>query len=357
MAPIRPSGVTRLGHAQPVRTRFRSCAAAFGFALVAACAPVAPPVPPGPSSPAPVEQGAPDPSFATLPTAEADTSARLAKAPRQSGEVQALPSVFAGKPSLGQPALTREGLYIPSNLPTDRPVPVVLALHGMGGSGDRMTQRLAEFADRNGWIVVAPSMVYRDYMDPEQVRLDDQDLLPRLRDMLDAVPLLVPANVRVADRAFIYGFSRGGQLAHRFALFYPERVAAVVALASGSYTMPTAVGTGAAGGAEASTRFPFGVADLTRYVGHPFDLAAIRKVPFYIGVGANDASPDGVPRPFDALEGTTRVERARAFAASLRTLGVSTTLDLIPGIAHEESSTMRANATDFLAAQSTAARP
>jgi predicted esterase len=241
--------------------------------------------------------------------------------------------------------LEPEGLRLPSQLDPDQVTPVLLALHGMGGSGPRMARRLEDCATQHGWVLVAPTMAYRNYMDPEQVRLDGQEDLPRLRELLEALPGWL--GVPLAEQAFVYGFSRGGQMAHRFALFYPEKVAGVAVVAAGSYTLPRL--TARLGGREQPLQFPFGVADLQRYAGHPFDARALRGVPFWVGVGATDTAREQVPRPWDPYVGSTRVERAERFARALQGLGASTTLDIFSGAGHEETLAMRAHACDFFA--------
>src|SRR3712207_3815742 len=48
-------------------------------------------------------------------------------------------------------AVMPEEVYVPTTIRRGEPVPVLLAVHGMGGNGQRLRQRLAECAERNGW--------------------------------------------------------------------------------------------------------------------------------------------------------------------------------------------------------------
>ncbi|MEP6730461.1 MAG: alpha/beta hydrolase-fold protein [bacterium] len=51
----------------------------------------------------------------------------------------------------------RDGVrYVPARYKPDRPMPLVLALHGAGGAGARAITRLVPLADSLGFIVVAP---------------------------------------------------------------------------------------------------------------------------------------------------------------------------------------------------------
>lgn len=239
----------------------------------------------------------------------------------------------------GEPVLSPDGVYVPTSLDRHHPVPVLLALHGMGGSGGRIEERLAACAEQNGWVLIAPTMAYRDYMDPDQVRLDDGQDLPRVRDLINAAEArLADQGLRFEDGLLVYGFSRGGQLAHRFALFYPDQVTGVAALSAGSYTLP-----------RTELAFPFGVADLSDYAGHAFDAQSLAGKPFWVGVGADDTQADQVPRRWDPFIGSTRVERARRFSEALQQLGADVQLNVFSGAGHEETALMRQRACAFLA--------
>lgn len=55
---------------------------------------------------------------------------------------------------LGQP---RDGhIYVPSGYLADRPAPLVLMLHGAGGTGQRSLGTLQDLADEAGFILLAP---------------------------------------------------------------------------------------------------------------------------------------------------------------------------------------------------------
>jgi predicted esterase len=249
---------------------------------------------------------------------------------------QALPWP-AATASPGSPVLTAEGVYVPSSLDPERPVPLLLALHGVGSNGPRIAERLAQCAEQNGWVLIAPTLSYRDYMDPEQVSMDDKQDLPKLLQMLDEVQArLTDEGLRLEDDPFVYGFSRGGQLAHRFALFYPDRVAGVASLAAGTYTLP-----------RTELAFPFGVADLSDYAGHAFDPQSLVGKPFWVGVGASDTLKEQVPRRWDPYLGSTRLERARRFVDALQGLGASAQLNVFSGAGHEETALMRQRACAF----------
>ena len=242
-------------------------------------------------------------------------------------------------------------IYVPSNAAQRQPLPVLVAVHGMGGNGRDFCQDLLATAERNGWIVVAPTFTYQDYKDPALVVQDDTTFLPRLAALLEQLPARTGLQTR--DRALLYGHSRGAQLVHRFATFYPDRTAGVAALSAGSYTLP--LRTMLVEGRSQTLPLPYGVSDLGRYLGHDFDYAAFQRVPFRVEVGGEDTNPDDAPRAWDPYLGRTRVDRARAYARTLADIGVGATLQVYPGAGHGVSAAMHDDALRFL--EGIAARP
>ena len=229
-------------------------------------------------------------------------------------------------------------MFIPANIDRSQPVPILLALHGMGGTGGRIAERLASCAEQNGWVLIAPTFAYRDYMDLDQVRQDDREDLPRLLNLVEQVETqLAEQGIQAGDDLFVYGFSRGGQIAHRFAFFYPDRVAGVAALSAGSYTLP-----------RPELAFPFGVADLQDYAGHAFEPQDLSGTGFWVGVGASDTQAEQVPRRFDPFIGPTRLERASRFVEGMQQMGLNVQLNVFSGAGHEETALMRQRACAFL---------
>jgi hypothetical protein len=117
----------------------------------------------------------------------------------------------------------------------------------------------------------------------------------------------------------------------RFTEIHPEQVGGVVAFSAGTYTLPVS-----------DLSFPFGVGDLARNDGGTaFDARQFRRVPIWIGVGAQDDNPDDVPDEWDPYIGDDRLERAERFAGVLRDLGDNVTLNVFPGASHSLTDDMR----------------
>jgi pimeloyl-ACP methyl ester carboxylesterase len=220
------------------------------------------------------------------------------------------------------------------------PVQVLLVLHGMGGNGEDFSRDLIESADHYGWLIVAPTIDYGDWTNPNVVAREDPLLIRALADYLDQLPGMTGARIR--REVLILGHSRGAQLAHRFAEFRPDKVLAVAALSAGTYTMP------GPSGAQGGLGFPFGVKDLAQYAGHAFDLTRFSGIRFWIGVGGQDNNPSDLPRQWDSVEGTNRLQRAQAFESAMLQLGAHSVLRVFGNAHHDVTSEMRQAACAFL---------
>lgn len=238
-------------------------------------------------------------------------------------------------------------LYIPTNAAARGPLQVLVTVHGMGGNGTSFCQNLINRAEQDGWILVSPTYHYRDNFNPVTVRQDDTELLPRLAQYIDDLPAKTGLPIR--DKVLLYGFSRGAQIVHRFAEFYPDKTLAVALFAAGTYTLP--MPTMNVGGTSTTLDLPYGVADLQRYTGAPFDAAAFRQIPFFIGVGGADDHAGDAPPAWNPYNGTTRLARSENFAHTLQDLGLDASLTVYPGIGHDITSDMRGQATTFLEEQ------
>ena len=235
-------------------------------------------------------------------------------------------------------------IYIPESARQSQPAQILVAMHGMGGDGANFCQNLLGAADRNGWIVIAPTFKYQDYKNPDLVLQDDLAFLPRLEEMIDSVA--GRADIATREKVLLYGYSRGGQAVHRFATFYPERTLAVVALSSGAYTLP--LDTMIVNGRSQQLPLPYGVADLSQQLGRGFNYAAFKGVPIRVAVGGRDTNPNDVARAWDPYSGKTRIDRARAYTVALQNIGADASLAVYPDADHGSTPQMVAESMSFL---------
>jgi pimeloyl-ACP methyl ester carboxylesterase len=224
------------------------------------------------------------------------------------------------------------------------PLTALVVLHGMGGNGEDVSRPLLERADAERWVIVAPTFQYGDWRDPAQLTREAGAHMPRIAGFLDRLPDLTGLSVR--KDALFYGFSRGGQTANRFALCYPERVAAVAMVSSGTYTLPFA-SVGSNDG-DVAMPFPYGVSNFADLFGGAFDSSRFASVPFWVAVGSRDSDPADVPQQWTRYIGSDRVERAQRFTTSLREAGFNAEVHIYQGVGHGETDQIRAAALDFL---------
>ncbi len=235
---------------------------------------------------------------------------------------------------------TNVTVYVPTGLNSMQSVQPLIVLHGMGGNGQTFCQSLLGFAQQNHLLLIAPTFNYDpDYRNPVVVTKEDGVLTARLNQM--AYQLGGSMHLRLKQRFLLYGFSRGSQLAHRYALLYPTTTMAVVAIAAGSYTLPLITFN------NAPLNFAYGVSDLQNYAPTAFDKIAFNRIPFWVGVGADDTDATAVPREWDAYEGNNRLVRAQAFFNVLKQQNMNVHLAIFPHTGHEVTTTMNDAASTF----------
>jgi polyhydroxybutyrate depolymerase len=113
-------------------------------------------------------------------------------------------------------------------------MPLVLALHGQGGTGEFMEQYsgLSRTADRSGFAVVYPDSVGPRWKIAEDEGDRDVDFLEVLIDRLVAAGCFDP------DRVSVVGVSNGGGMAARLACHDDDRLAALDSVAGSYRTLP-----------------------------------------------------------------------------------------------------------------------
>lgn len=120
--------------------------------------------------------------------------------------------------------------FVPSDYRPDRPAPLLLALHGTGGTGASEPPMWAAVAEEAGMIVVAPTEAgpndgYR-YSDREREAALATVRWARRRFNVDE------------NRVFVTGISRGGHLAWDLILRFPDRWAGAAPMIGGPRLQP-----------------------------------------------------------------------------------------------------------------------
>ncbi|MBI1256866.1 MAG: hypothetical protein GC204_05305 [Chloroflexi bacterium] len=134
--------------------------------------------------------------------------------------------------TLGQPAQTSSHtlmvggierhylLYLPSNLSPSQPTPLLLVLHGGGGTAQGMVRLtnggFQPQADANGFIVVSPDGInhhWNDGRDPRG-RSSDADDVGFIQALIEQISSQYAVDPK---RVYVTGISNGGMMAYRLA--------------------------------------------------------------------------------------------------------------------------------------------
>jgi dienelactone hydrolase len=116
-------------------------------------------------------------------------------------------------------------LYVPKSYAGDREWPLFVGIHGSGGSGLDCWNLWQVYADREGFILLCPSLA--DSSGGWYQEDGNAKLLAALGQ--------VQQEYRVENRIFLAGFSAGAQFVQGFANQEPQRVKALVILSAGNY--------------------------------------------------------------------------------------------------------------------------
>jgi pimeloyl-ACP methyl ester carboxylesterase len=223
---------------------------------------------------------------------------------------------------------------------------VLVAIHGISRNAAEIAARFAAHPAFARTTIVAPLFdkdAFGQYQQIEarkagQTRADTA--LIGLLDGLTASDGLPTASVS------LFGFSGGAQMAHRFAMLHPRRVARLCVVSAGWYAMP-----------DPAIPWPYGIGDGdgAARVGPEF-LA----IPTTVIVGNRDTRVDASVRQ-DALilehQGRNRLRRARCFVRAAATyadrMGVARRPQLLTlhGVSHDFAQCVAEGALIEIAAQ------
>jgi len=152
---------------------------------------------------------------------------------------------FPPYPRSGQKGILPHGglertyrLYLPPSLDPGIPPPLVIVLHGGGGSGEKMEKlTLGGFnrlADTEGFIVVYPDAAHYPVAKPNWNDGRDVEKYPAHRDGVDDVGFLSALIDHLAktygidrDRVYVTGASNGAIMAFRLACEASDRITAI----------------------------------------------------------------------------------------------------------------------------------
>lgn len=216
-----------------------------------------------------------------------------------------------------------ERLYLPAQqdaagllaLPPAGPATgLIVSVHGISRNAAEHAAALSWAAGRRGWATLAP--IFRPERYPAYQRLCRRDGAGRADLALDALVELTLRRLELppTEPFFLAGFSGGAQFAHRYALLNPGRVQALGLASAGWYTR-----------LDHSLPFPHGLRPTRRLQFQPVRLEAFLRLPILVAVGEWDGHRDAALRQdaeIDAVQGRTRIERARCWLESVERASV-----------------------------------
>lgn len=213
----------------------------------------------------------------------------------------------------------------------------LVVLHGISRNAEELADHFLPEVMRTGRTIVVPHFDAKRW--PKFQR-------PELRQRADIALAALLEHLGRTDPSFnkgvqIFGHSGGAQLAHRFAMLFPHKVVRLGLVAAGWYCLPNddmafPCGLGDPAKAAAAIWVQRKKAGLHKYLALPIDIY----------VGSEDTQRDETVRQtpeLDAIQGTTRIARAEAYAAALKDaavrLGITpkVTFRVLPGVTHDVS--------------------
>ena len=187
-----------------------------------------------------------------------------------------------------------------ANLRPDQPV--LVAIHGISRNAAEIAMRFAVHPAFRQVSIIAPLFTRERFGQYQQMRTrkpgqtqSDAALIQLLEEVAEehGVPV---------TRFRLFGFSGGAQMAHRFAMFHPERVERVCAVSAGWYSLP-----------RTDLAYPYGIGNGQ---GEPLVRPEFLDIPTTVIVGNRDTRvDDSVRQDPDIVEhqGRNRLRRARCY--------------------------------------------
>jgi len=225
-------------------------------------------------------------------------------------------------------------VYIPQDWIEER---ILFTIHGISRNAEEHIQRFTNQAEKYGSVIVAPLFTKSNFTRYQQLGTTAKQ--ERADMAFDQVRQDVHEWLGIGTGPMrIFGFSGGGQFLHRYAMFYPKRIARMVLTAPGWYTFP-----------DPERRYPYGIRSTKDWPGLKFSMDLFLKVPTLVLVGDDDDLRDkdlNKNRRIDAFQGLNRIERAERWIGSLRALAQSFgiqgdyRLEHIPNASHAYESYM-----------------
>lgn len=228
-------------------------------------------------------------------------------------------------------------LYVPTTYAEHetKSYPLIVVVHGTERGAQAYRDAFADFAEQHEAIVLAPlfpcgivesGLEYHNY---KFIHFHDIRFDLVLLAMIEELGEMYRID---AGRFLLFGFSGGGQFAHRFYYLHPERLLGVSIGAPGWVTL-----------LDEERDWWVGVRDLEHQFGVRPNMQSLRDVPIQLVAGSDDIEtwdviiPKGsrywMPGANDA--GRTRLDRLAALRDTFEQHGLTVRHDIVAGVGHE----------------------
>lgn len=199
--------------------------------------------------------------------------------------------------------------YLPNQLQPGR---AMISVHGISRNAQEHVQGFIAQAEKYGAIIIAPYFPRDNFRRYQRLGKSAHEGRADL-----AFDNIIQDVSEWLQQQFyplrIFGFSGGGQFAHRYAMFYPKRVKRLVLAAPGWYTFP-----------DPDRHYPLGLRSTKEWPKLSFSAERFLKIPTMVTVGEEDDLRDddlNQEREIDALQGFNRIERGERWINAMRSMG------------------------------------
>lgn len=213
---------------------------------------------------------------------------------------------------------------------------VLVAVHGVSRNAAEIAMRFATHPSFAQTTIVAPVFTRGAFGKYQQLAARGPDQTPADLALIALIEALAPEHGVSAERLRLFGFSGGAQMAHRFAMFHPARIARLCLVSAGWYCLP-----------RVDLVWPYGIGD---EAGAPVVGAGFLDIPTTVIVGNRDTRIDANLRQDPIIvehQGRNRLRRARNYVAALiahaQREGIANRPRLLtlPGMSHDFAQCVR----------------